>query len=417
MTRRERTSVDTAARPKLHEVKPRELVGRDVIARFQSQFRAAALASLRILEGKELDRVYCDLHDDFVTRETVHGVSAYHFVQVKTKRTHKHQWTRLELFGIPKKVPPVVKGAHAPGGILAASPDSEQSARIRGSFIGKLLEHTINFGGSCSTVTFLTNVHLEDDVEAIAQAISIGDIGERTVRYLSDNFVVVFEIASPLDMSWIHRQILKLRLSPDEDYLDPDHSDFETKAKQAVWDYSEIDLTHGEGVELVDKLLALIEKKSSAKLIAELTLADLESAAGVSIDDLLEFLPVSRGAYYLFLKGGDASALKSASILQRKLAQAGATPEIIETASHWKVAWDNWFRTNRHTYEREITFLQLDLNAICARWVRGQVSFEGLQGEVGKLKVNISSGALGTILTEEILTGGILAELVRSESR
>lgn len=37
-------------RPKLHEVKPRELKGRDVIARFHSQFRGAALASLRILE-------------------------------------------------------------------------------------------------------------------------------------------------------------------------------------------------------------------------------------------------------------------------------------------------------------------------------------------------------------------------------
>jgi len=411
------TNTGIAAPARLHEVRPREVTGRDVIARFQSQFRGAALACLRVLEGKTLDRVYCDYQDDFVIRETVDGLTNYGFVQVKTKAERKHQWSRLELFGIPLKVPATMKGVHEPGGASAAPATLEQLAKIRGSFIGKLMEHTVTFGDSCSTVTFLTNAHLSDDVEAIAEAISVGNVGERTVRYLADNFVAAFEITTHIPMGSVHARIGKLILSPGHEYLDPHHPDFETKAKNAVWKYSEIDLTHNEGRELVEKLLSLIQKKSSTKLLSQLTPADLDSAAGVGIDDLLDLLPVSRGAYYHFLSVGDASALKNASILQRKLGQAGASSEIIETASRWKVAWDNWFRTYRHTYEREITFLQHDLNKIFGRWARGEVSFAGLQDEVSQLKSKLTPSSLGAVLTEEMLMGGILGELVRSEAR
>jgi hypothetical protein len=137
----------------------------------------------------------------------------------------------------------------------------------------------------------------------------------------------------------------------------------------------------------------------------------------VGIEDLLDLLPISRGAYRNFLTNGDASALKNATVLQRKLSQAGATAEIIETASRWKVAWDNWFRTYRHMYERDITFLQQDLNAIYGRWQRSEVSFSNLPNEIDTLKKKLTGGPLESLLTEEMLTGGILAELVRSESR
>lgn len=209
------------ARPRLHEVKPRELTGRDVIARFQSQFRAAALACLRILEGKSLDRIYCDYQDDFVTRESLDGVPTYCFVQVKTKGAKKHQWSRLELFGLPLKLPAITKGALAPGGSATKPATPEQLAKIRGSFIGKLLEHAVNFGDSCGTVTLLTNVHLKDDVEKIAAAISIGDVSERTVRYLADNYISAFEIVEAPAMSSVYAGIGKLVLSAGHDYLDP----------------------------------------------------------------------------------------------------------------------------------------------------------------------------------------------------
>lgn len=404
-------------RPKLHEVKPRELKGRDVIARFQSQFRGAALASLRILEGKTFDKVYCDFQDDFVIRETVDDDVLYHFFQVKTKAKKKHLWTRLELFGLPKKLPQTLKGFYEPGGGFPKEPTDEQISRIRDSFVGKLIEHTVNFGDSCGTITFLTNAHLDDDAEEVAEAIGNRNFGNRTVRYLADNFERIFDLAVTPPMNEVHGCIARLRLSPEHDHLDPNHPDFDTKATKAVWQYSEINLSYTEGAELVKKLLALVEEKSSSKLVGELSASDLDTIAGVGIDDLLEILPISRGAYYRFLTQGDASALKNASILQRKLGAAGASDEFVETASSWKVAWDNWYRTYRHMYELDIGMLQHDLNAIYGRWARGEIAFRALHSEVGVVRSKFSSGPLGPVLSDEMLVGGVLAELVRSESR
>lgn len=405
------------SRPQLHEVTPRELTGRDVIARFQAQFRAAALACLQVLEGKDLDRIYCDYQDDFVARESSGGAKNYHFFQVKTKKSKKHQWTRLELFGLIKRFPKVEVDCYAPGGPAPKPATVEQLTKLKESFVGKLLDHTARFEDSCKSVTFLTNVYLSDEVEEIGAAISSGNIGERTVRFLADHYVATLGITTSLPMGQVHARIGKLALSAGHDYLDPHHQDFESKAVKAVWEYSEIDLTHTEGVELVEKLLALVQKKSCKTLISDLTAADLDTAAGIGVEDLLDLLPISRGAYQQFLTQGDASALKNASILQRKLGQAGASAEVIEAASRWKVAWDNWFRTNRHTYEREVIFLQHKLNGIYGRLARGEVSFAGLNDEVEKLMHDLDAGSIKSLLTEELLVGGIMSELVRSESR
>lgn len=399
----------------LHEVKPREVAGRDVIARFEAQFRAAALASLQILEGKDTDLVYCDYQDDYVTRESIGSVKKYNFVQVKTKKSKKHQWTRLELFGIPKKTPKVAGDFYAPGG-QAVSGTAEQLARLKESFAGRLLEHTHKFDDSCKSVTFLTNAFFDDDVEQIVGALEVGDVGERTVRFIADNYAATFGSVTPPPMVEVHARIRKLVLSEGHDYLDPHHQDFEARTVKAVWKFSEINLTHTEGIELVQKLLALIQKKSSKKLVYTLTAEEIDAIAGVGLDDLLSLLPISRGAYQNFLKAGDGSALKNASILQRKLGQAGAPTEVIETASRWKVEWDNWFRTNRHTYERDVMFLQHQLNEVYSRWVKGEVSFPGLSGEVDKL-LNALNGGMKDLLTPELLVGGIMSELVRSESR
>lgn len=408
---------ETASLPPLLVHKPRELAGRDTVRRFQAQFRGAALECLRILEGKNADRIYCDYHDDFVVRERDAKGYAYQFFQVKTKEEKKHQWSRAELFGLNAKLPPKNLKHYDPAGRPQPAANSEQLAKIRGSFVGKLLEHTVAFGDACAAVTFLTNVYLDDEVEGIIAAVTVGDVSERTVRYLSDNFAAIYSIDPSPSMERIHASVRKLKISAGHDYLDPHHSDFDVKAAKALYEYSEINLTYVEGVELAKNLLALIQLKSSSKIVGELTEADLDDAAGVGLDELLGLLPISRGAYANFMKHGDAKALKNATVLQRKLGDAGASSEIIEVASRWKIDWDNWYRLYRHTYEQEIVFLQFRVNSIFSQWQRGEVSFAGLQAEVTKLKGELSGTVLDALLTVEMLTGGILAELVRSESR
>ena len=86
-----------------YETKPREQSGRDAFSRFNAQVRSAAMASLAILEGKEIDRVYCDFHDDFVVRKKDNKGIVYHFYQVKTKAKQNQNWTVNAVSGIPAK--------------------------------------------------------------------------------------------------------------------------------------------------------------------------------------------------------------------------------------------------------------------------------------------------------------------------
>lgn len=86
----------------IHEIAPRKPSARR-LNRFRMQFQAAAFAALEILSGKDVDRVYCDYHDDFVVRRNLGGSIEYHFFQVKTKGRANQQWTVGEVFALKKK--------------------------------------------------------------------------------------------------------------------------------------------------------------------------------------------------------------------------------------------------------------------------------------------------------------------------
>lgn len=404
-----------ASRPALHEVAPREVTGRDVIERFQAQFRGAGLACLKILKGKEIDRVFCDHHDDFVTRENVDGETAYHFVQVKTKKAKKYQWTRAELFGLPKRLPRVFKDTHWPGGI--PPPTEDERKKISESFIGKLLLHTAYFRDACASITFQTNVHFDDDVEEIEVALLSAQFDERTLRYLADNYSAICGLVDPVLMPEIEHRIGKVRLCGENEFLHPHDHDFETKTTKALYEFCEIDLTHTEGVELAVKLLDLVQRKSSAETLHTMTPLELELSASVGVDDLLALLPISPSAYRIFLADGDSKALKHASILQRKLGNSSASTAIVDAASKWKVAWDNWSRTYRHIYEKDLVFLQAKLNAIYGRWAGSEIAFGDIEKEISDLLDGMAATPMKALLTQELLLGGIMSELVRSESR
>lgn len=127
----------------IHDKAPREIIGGDTTARFRMQFQAAAYATLEILSGKEVDRVYCDYQDDFVVQRNAGGSIEYHFFQVKTKGKANQQWKVVEVFSIKK----------------TGKLDTEKKlAAIRDSIAGKLFVHTIMFGEQCREVTLLSNV-------------------------------------------------------------------------------------------------------------------------------------------------------------------------------------------------------------------------------------------------------------------
>ncbi|WP_146135911.1 dsDNA nuclease domain-containing protein, partial [Yersinia pseudotuberculosis] len=132
----------------LHEIKPREQAGRDTLERYNAQVRAASIACLSILEGKDVVRVYCEFHDDFVIEKNKLGKIAYSFVQVKTKDKLSDIWKLNDVFGIltrnSKKKP-------------------QTDEKVVNSFIGKLIQHTVNFPETCENIIFMTNTHVNED--------------------------------------------------------------------------------------------------------------------------------------------------------------------------------------------------------------------------------------------------------------
>jgi len=385
--------------PKLHEIMPRENIGRDTISRYQAQFRAASNAALEILEGNGVDRVYCDYHDDFVVRNTKNGGVEYHFFQVKTKAKRNYQWSLLDIFGVYKK-------------------KTQDKDKIVNSFIGKLLLHTINFKGSCGAIIFLTNIQFEDEIEEMIADLNSGLFDNKHNKILVEKFNECYCDSDPeLDDDEIKELLSKLTLTPGIQYLN-DSNDFEAVARDKIYKYSEIDLEYVEAKEIIDNLIVLAEKKSFRKIIGEITESELDDKAGVGINDLLDILSISRGAYEILLNGGDPKAIKSASVLQRKLEKAGASIDMVEFCCEKKIQWDEWYRNKRHVIpEYDLKFLQEDINAILGSLIDGGAALKDIREKVDDLLVSYEGKSIAGQVTKELLLGGVFSALVRSESQ
>ena len=200
------------------QVKPREQSGRDSFSRYRAQVRSAAMAALAILEGREIDRVYCDLHDDFVIRKNDSGAYSYVFYQVKTKGKQNHQWTLDEVFGIKKSI---------------KNQSKQDTVEIKDSFAGKLLLHTVIFDEYCNAVVFQTNIHIGKDVEELLKDIESGTFTNKHTLLLIDRFNSCFQSNSDeeLTLDEIKKKLSKLSFETDVQYLKNGDHNFEPLAR------------------------------------------------------------------------------------------------------------------------------------------------------------------------------------------
>lgn len=382
-------------------VKPTEDVGRDTLSRYDMQFQAAAYAALQILEGKGVDCVYCDFHDDFVIRKVVDGKTSYHFFQVKTKQKLNHQWSLNEVFAIK------TRGQKA---------DHESFTKVQTSFGGKLLLHGIVFGDACAEATLLSNVYFADDVVEAVEQLRGKVPACKAAEFLATNFSAIFSLTPALPANESHELLSKLSLNPAVTYIDQDRSAFTAAARSALYQYSEIDLTFYETKELANGLVDLVSRKSKA-VLAGVSPKDIEARVGVGLDDLLEVLSISRTAYEALLMGTEPKVLKQASSIQRWLKNAGASDAMIEFASQKKVDWDLWLRNARHNYSPLDLNLLLDrLDKLYARWAQSGDGIFGLSQLLEKLEreelLKKFSG-----LNRELLFGAIASVVVKISSR
>lgn len=379
----------------LHEVVPREVAGREAIARFAAQFRAAAYMSLAILENGEIDCVFCDFHDDYVVRRRVDQASLYDFYQVKTKGKSNYQWTQLDVYNIPQR-------------------GAADLQKIGDSFAGKLLLHTVRFGVSCRSVVLQTNIQFDDNVCKISDALQEGEAEHKYAKTLFEKFGEIFPEGAVLNDAEIRACLSKFRLEPGSPITDPSGDNFLALAKDAVYRYSEVDLSYQEFVEIAEKLLALVQRKSLRK-ISEADEATLVDAAGVTIYDLLDILAISRAGYESLLRGGDVTALRTASILHRKLKDAGASDEMIEYLCRQKVLWDEWLRTKRHIIpEFDANQMMASLHKAGNDWVLSGGDLDKLFKIAEFFPAN-SNPILQEGLNRDLILGGILSEVTRNQ--
>lgn len=385
----------------IHEKVPREAVGRDTIARFRMQFQAAAYAALEILRGKEVDRVYCDYHEDFVVRRTVAGVVEYHFFQVKTKGKANQQWDIDEVFALKKK---------------GAIDTPEKLNAIRNSIAGKLFLHTVEFGDQCREVTVLSNVHFKDEVHDVVADLAAGTSSKKYTRQLIEKFAEIIAPDRPLSPSQVEAARRKLSLMANVQHIGDTLEAFGMAAHNAIWKHSEIELHQQEVERIARSLVTLVEEKSCAP-ISGLTKGDIDLATGVGLEDLLQVLSISTQVYQTLLQGGDPDAIKAASILQRKLKEAGATESMIEAASRAKVSWDVWVRTARHTFP-DLTFniLLEEIDRTCKAWLLGGGALADLEDFVQKV-LNSVIGKKFTSLDTDLMFGAFCAAIVRRATR
>ncbi|MEX6666226.1 dsDNA nuclease domain-containing protein [Pseudomonas sp. W2-17] len=384
--------------------KAREQNGRDSFSRYRAQVRSAAVASLSILEGGTVDRVYCDLHDDFVIRKKDGDGFTYIFYQVKTKGKQNHNWTINEVFGLSTQL----------------RDQSKQNVdAFKGSFVGKLLLHTVVFDQYCNSVIFQTNVNNSDEVEDLLSDIESGIFSHKFSKVMLDRFNECFgENANSFSPEQAKSMLSKLSFESDVSFLKEGDNYFELIVKEKIYEFSEIELERAEFREILLRLLELVEKKSSG-VIKTWDANSIESCAGVSVDDLLSILSISKDAYYSLLSGGDGNAIKSASMIQRALKSSGADISMIMYCSKCKTDWDVWYRSARHVIQ-ELDLLSISerVSAILCSTMntQGVLGMNSLRIPIKNLLVELESESLKFDLTNDLILGGVFSALVRGKS-
>ncbi|PRX24101.1 uncharacterized protein DUF4297 [Paraburkholderia sp. BL18I3N2] len=389
---------------KLHEIKPREQVGRDTLARYKAQTRAAAIAALAILEASSIDRVYCDYHDDFVVRMISKSGFRYKFVQVKTKKKQNANWTINEIFGLKTNI---------------KNHDKQDSNAIRDSFAGKLLLHTVNFLSSCEEVVFLTNINFDDRVEELFLDIQSSAFSDPYAIELVKRFNACFPCSTAtLGQEEIYKLLKKLTFEADVEYVKEKDEGFFPFAGQKIFDYSEIDLSHSEARKIIKDLLSLVERKSSG-VISDFSEGNIDQQASIGITELLEILTISADAYELLRRGGDLKAVKTASVLQRIMESAGAGKAEVELCARCKTDWDVWLRENRNSInEINIVALNSEIEDVFYSMVAvtGAFRVSKLREHLNVLRSRLVANKLIFDLQDEQLLGALLSILVRIKS-
>ena len=377
----------------LHEVSPREQNGRDAVARFKAQYRAAAFQCLELLKDKEVVAIYCDLHDDYVVKKIINKEERYDFFQVKTNDKKGFQWKALDIYGVKK--------------LKVQDKDS-----VLDSFFGKLMRHAVDFGESCSSLNIQSNKDFNEEVYEIEEHLKTANGKHKGYIFIKNEFRNIFPNSSSLTDEEIGQCLSKFKLDGSSKIVDIDGGSYIPLSRHAICENSEVDLSLEEVIEILLGLLALVDRRSSG-VIKDWNKSEIDRLASVVLDDVLGVMTISPAAYRSLKDGGDPRALKNTSIIQRFFKEVGAADELIEYLCRCKTDYDQWNNNNKH-FINEIDFniFKLKIHECVIDWFQRGC---GNQSFLIMTRGYQSSSDLDFVkaMDANVLVGAFLSEVVR----
>ncbi|MDO6514298.1 dsDNA nuclease domain-containing protein [Neptuniibacter sp. 2_MG-2023] len=263
-----------------HQLQPREQGGRTALERFDCQIKSGVIACLEILNEDEVQKVYCEFHDDVVVQRMLDSQITYDFIQVKTQENIRDLWSLNKLFGINTQQ----------GGSLTAK-------KLQDSYIGKLLQHVTRFGNECHSVIFQTNIVADKKVVELIECFEKGEIQYKWAQLLVNTYNEAFaESGEEYSEEEIIEHFNKLDFQEDVSYLKLGSSTYFMEANSRIYEFSEIELRPVEAKEIIIKLEDLVFRKSKRPLTS-FSFDEIEDKTSIGIDDLLNVLAISRDAY------------------------------------------------------------------------------------------------------------------------
>lgn len=377
----------------LHEVNPREQSGRDAVARFKAQYRAAAFECLSLLKDDEIVAIYCDLHDDYVIKRIIDKQEYYDFFQVKTNGKNGFQWGISDIFGYKRK-------------------KIQDFNNIRDSFFGKLVNHAIEFGDACNTINVQSNKDFCEEIYEIEDEFSKVENKNKVHVLIKKEFKNIFKNSSSLSDAEIQECLAKFKLHGASEVVDIEGGNYLPLARHEICEISEVDLSFEEAVEVSLGVLELVQNKSTG-VIKVWSKAEIDKLASICLDDILKIMTISPSSYRYLKDGGDKSALKHTSIIHRFFKETGAKDDLIEYLCLCKSKYDQWNSNTKHFLnELDFNIFKSDIKDMVEEWVKkgcGNTSFLKMASNYKKnSQYQFVDG-----MEEDVIVGGLLSEVVR----
>ncbi|WP_213072388.1 hypothetical protein [Acinetobacter cumulans] len=246
------------------------------------------------------------------------------------------------------------------------------------------------------------------------QDVKKNNFNNKNIKILVEKFNEIFqeELSVSLDNEAILESIKKLNSETDVEYLKEDKDIFESLVRNKIYKYSEVDLSIIESQEIIIKLLNMVKEKTGG-VIKDLTKENIEKFSAISINELLNILSITYGAYESLIESGDEKAIKSVSIIQRILKKSGAGDEVIAYCTRCKSKWDLWLRKSRHNIpEYELNMILIDVSEILSKAISdsGSISISKLRDPIKEYYEKIQLESRVFDLNEDLILGGIFSE-------